>query len=306
MTAAFLATSLAPGRDVALQRAAVQSWRAAGFAVLSVNAASEIPQLARDHPDVTLVAATATAEKIARKPLPYIRTLMGALRAACESGGHALADCTVGLINDDIHLRLAAGDLAEIARAAQGSVILGPRVDVADADALARFAPTGRETYSIGYDYVLMSADVMADFADSPFCLGMPFWDYWLPLMALLKGRRLFALAEPVALHIAHETRWDDGIYVFFHALIAAVLDAARTSRGRDGSAPARQFDLLFDVFGHIYADVFDRGTRATANGAPDPAGIAALAAFYDRFQEVAVHHIKTHAAPLRLAARAA
>ena len=295
---AFLATSLAPGRDLARQRAAVASWRDAGFAVVSVNAAAEVPALTRDHPDVKVIAAAATGEKVAGKPVPYIRDLMQALRGACADSGVSPNACTVGIINDDIHLRLTPAQSRDLERSAQGSVILGARVDVADADAIARFAPSGQETYAVGYDYFLMSGDVLDDFADGPFCLGMPFWDYWLPLMALLKGRPLKALVSPVALHVAHDTRWDDTIYFFFHALIASVLEASKASRGRGPAPEARQFDLLLDILGHVYADVFERGTRAE----PAQAGaVEALAAFYDRFQEVAVHHIKASASPFTL-----
>ena len=126
----FLATSLAPGRDVALQHAAIKSWRDAGFTVLSVNSAAEVPALARDHPDITLITAATTGEKLAGKPVPYIHDLMHALRAAAETSGVALADCLVGIVNDDIHFRLSAEDTRELAKAAQGSVVLGARVDV--------------------------------------------------------------------------------------------------------------------------------------------------------------------------------
>ena len=296
---AFLVTSLAPGRDLGLQRAAVKSWQDAGFTVLSVNAAPEIPALTRDHPGVTLVTAAATAEKVAGKPVPYIHDLLKALRAACQASGTAPADCTVGVINDDIYLRSAPEDLAALHDAARGSLILGARVDVATAADLAAFVPSGDERYSIGYDYFLMSGDLLADFTDGPFCLGMPFWDYWLPLVALLRGRPLKALLSPVALHIDHQTRWDDTIYVFFHALIAAVMDVSRESLSTESSPQARQFALLFDVISHVYNDIFTRGT-----GTPAPGGIETLAAFYDRFQEVAVHHIKTQAKPFSLGAR--
>ena len=72
------------------------------------------------------------------------------------------------------------------------AVIEHPGVDelvlgLAVAAAVA-FVATGAETYSIGYDYFLMSGDLLGDFADSPFCMGMPFWDYWMPLVALLQA----------------------------------------------------------------------------------------------------------------------
>ncbi len=147
-----------------------------------------------------------------------------------------------------------------------------------------------------------MSGDVLEAFADSPFCMGMPFWDYWMPLAALLQGYQLKSLESPVALHVTHETRWDNSVYFFFHSLVAYVIELCRKTSRRDESAAARQFDLLFDVLSHTYNGVFARGTEPLAGtAAPDPVGIAALADFYDRFQEVAVHHIKSRATSIKL-----
>ena len=124
-TPLIIATSLAPGRDLTLQRAAVTSWRDAGFTVLSVNAAAELPTLTRDHPNVTFITAAKTGERVARKPVPYIHDLLKALRADTATRGAALADCVIGVINDDIHFRLSPTQMRELARAAQGSLVLG-------------------------------------------------------------------------------------------------------------------------------------------------------------------------------------
>jgi hypothetical protein len=299
-TPLFLATSLVPSADRALQAAAVESWRNAGASVFSVNGAAEIAALTRDYADVTFVTAAKTAERIAGKPVPYIHDLMKTLRQA--SAGHP--DATVGIINADIHLRFKPADILTLNTGARDSVILGSRVDVPSMDGVKNFAPTGTETYSVGYDYFLMSGNVLDDFSDSPFCLGMPFWDYWLPLIALLKGRTLRSLFAPVALHVGHETRWDNSIYLFFHALVGDVLNVCQKSREQGTSSTARQFDVLCDILGHVYGDVFARGTTpAPGRKDPDEAAVATLAAFYDRFQEVIVHHIKSRAVPLDLGA---
>lgn len=293
----ILATSLAPRRDRDLQAAALASWRAAGFAVISVNGAKESGQVREEFPGVEVIVAERTAEQFAKKPVPYIHDLLSALRRACA--GRDLGACTVGIINADIYIRPLTGLLPALATAAKGALLLGPRVDVPDRAAFAAFAPTGAETYSVGYDYFLMSGDLLDDFAESPFCIGMPFWDYWMPLVALLKGRPLKTVAAPVALHAAHDTRWDDTIYLFFHALISHVLDLCRASTGKGTAADSRQFDLMFDALTHIYAGVFARGTETPPGAtAPPEAAVAALADFYDRFQEVAVHHIKSRALP--------
>lgn len=300
----FLATSIVPGRDHALQAAAVASWLACGFEVLSVNGAAEADAVRKEHPDVMVLPVAATAEKFAKKPVPFIHDILKVLKQAIAARGFAPADCTVGIINADIYLRSVPGLLDFIRREAHGSLLCGPRVDVADMAAFATYAPTGTETYSIGYDYFFLSGTALEDFSDSPFCMGMPFWDYWMPLVTLLKGLPLKTLKSPVALHVHHDTRWDDTVYLFFHALVTYVIELARRTRGQNPSAAGRQFDLFFDFISHHYAGVFTRGTEPPAGAsAADAAGVAMLADFYDRFQQVAVHHIKTQAAPVTLAA---
>jgi len=298
-----LATSLVPGRDRTVQAATVASWRAAGCTVISVNGAAEAPAVRAAFPDVTVVTAATTAERFAHKPVPYIHDLLKALRAACIARDVPLDQCTVGVINADIYLRDVPHLAAALRREAKGAVIMGPRVDVDASDSFVAFRPTGAETYSVGYDYFIMSGDLLDDFADSPFCMGMPFWDYWLPLVALLQGRPLKSLNSAVALHVSHDTRWDDSIYLFFHSLIAAVIELCRKTNGRGSAAESRQFDLLFDVLSFVYNGVFARGTEpGKDSNTPDPAGIAALADFYDRFQQVAVHHIKSRATTITVA----
>lgn len=302
----FLATSLVPGRDRALQAAALASWRAAGFEAISVNGASEAEAVRAEHPGVTVIPVSATAERFAKKPVPYIHDLLKALRAAVAAHGHAPGAATVGIINADIYFRDVPGLADFIAHEARDSLVCGPRVDVPDMSALAGYRPDGRETYAVGYDYFFMPDTLLDAFTDGPFCMGMPFWDYWLPLTALLQGHPLKTLAAPVALHVGHTTRWDDTVYFFFHALVAQVIDHARRTRGALPGAGGLQFDLFFDVVAHLYNGVFARGTRPPPDGAaPDAAGIAMLADFYDRFQEVAVHHIKAQALPIALDAAA-
>ena len=293
----ILATSLVPGRDEALQRTNVESWQTLGFEVLSINGANEAQALEGRYPGVRIVVAQKTAERVARKPVPHIHDLLNALRTRCDEQDTARDQCIVGIINADIYLRPVANLTETIHAQTPGALVLGPRVDVNDASAFKTYRPTGSEAYSVGYDYFLMSGDLLDDFAESPFAMGMPFWDYWLPLVALLQGRPLKSLNAPIALHVQHDAQWDDAIYLFFHSLVAYVIELCRKTVGKDQSAAARQFDFLFDVLSHVYGRAFTQGTAPGKDSpAPDTAGITALADFYDRFQEVAVHHIKSRA----------
>lgn len=286
-----IATSLIPNRDHELQLAAINSWTALGFAIVSVNAASEVDSIRTQFPGVTVVTANRTAEKAAGKPLPFINDM---LKAAHENAPTA---SVVGLLNADIILRSAPNLINALTRDAADAVVMVPRVDVVHLADCATFTATGRETYSIGYDGVFMPPHMIALLPESIFCIGMPFWDYWLPLMVLLKGQPLKSIASPIALHVTHKTRWDKAIYVFFHALVSDMLNVG-TDQKRTIQEPA--FEIAIDVLQHTYADIFDRATGR--NSQDNEANAETLASFYDRLQEVVVHHIKAKAVPLKIA----
>ena len=293
----ILTTSLVPGCDEVLQRTKIESWQKLGFEVISVNGAKEAKALEGLYPSVKIAVIEKTAERIAGKPVPYIHDLVKVLRNRCAEHNKALNQCIVGIINSDIYLR-PVPNLPEIIHTqTPGAIILGPRVDVNDVSDLETYCSSGSETYSVGYDYFLISGELLDDFDESPFAMGMPFWDYWLPLVALLNGRTLRSLNAPVALHVNHKTQWDDSVYFFFHSLVSYVIELCKKTAGHDESASSRQFDFLFEALSHIYRHVFTQGTTPGENlSAPDPACISTLADFYDRFQEIIVHQIKSRA----------
>ncbi|NKB43418.1 MAG: hypothetical protein GKS03_03980 [Alphaproteobacteria bacterium] len=289
-----LATSLAPTDERGVQHAAIQSWLDLGISVVAVNVAQEIDALQPSYPDIHFEPASRTAEQHAKRPVPYIYDLLQTAKAHSQSGD------TIGIINADIFLRPSNDLVPFLSAEAAGSVILGPRVDVSDKGVFESYQSESEPTFSIGYDYFLMSRDLVDDFKDSPFAMGMPFWDYWLPLTAYLNGRPLKTLESPIALHVTHETRWDDTIYLFFHALIAYAIEQSKTDD--DGTDPAsRRLAFFLNVISHHYGFVLDNGTAESNSQAPDDNALGALADFYDRFQETAVHTIKSNATTIRL-----
>src|SRR5262249_2395869 len=81
-----------------------------------------------------------------------------------------------------------------------GAVITGHRNDATSLSkgVLRRFWP--------GFDYFFFdkaTAEVLRDDA-LPFAMGLPFWDYWLPVAAAITGRDVRSLERPAVVHLMH------------------------------------------------------------------------------------------------------
>ncbi len=175
------------------QALCVQSWTRAGFRVVSLNAAEEIPPLAARFPEVKFVAAERDARAVVGRRLPYIADMLALLADGAEP--------VVGIANSDI-LFEPHGNWAGLQAVADAqTVIVGQRYDTKGLIGGALHKLIG------GYDYFFFARGaVNALLAQAPpFAIGLPWWDYWLPLSLALKGWRMRLLERPAAIHLNHE-----------------------------------------------------------------------------------------------------
>ncbi len=193
-----IATSIAPS-NVETQRRAVDSWLELGFSVVSLNIQSEIEQLSCHYPRVKFIPVVRDAASRAGKPLVYLDDVLSAL------AGSGAAVC--GIINSDVELRAKADFSDFIANYAQNGIVYGSRIDIDSVD-----DSQGKE-YLGGFDYFFFSHDVIDCFPRTEFCLGSPWWDYWMPLAPLLAGLSVRKLNSPVAYHRIHDIRWQPELF---------------------------------------------------------------------------------------------
>jgi hypothetical protein len=213
------------------------------------------------------------------------------------------------LINADIVLASRPGSLHKILEVARaGTLICGARVDVDDVaqaqQALSGGQPVSGEL-SGGYDYFALPRPFLdlltSRLTDSRLALGMPFWDYWLPLAALLAGTPTTAVEVPFALHGRHGSDWDQTKFVFFKLFVEALLRQMAPPPGSRLGAGLQQ-SLLWQMvrFEH---DKLIEAAASSSTPAQGQAAQAALADFYDRQFAVFVHHIRTLTPPLDFSA---
>jgi hypothetical protein len=190
----MLVTSVAP-HNVENQQRAIESWRNLGFSVTSLNSEDEANQLRPlfEGVEFSLVARDARAE--CGKPLVYLNDVFAFLR---QSGTPVC-----GVINSDIHLRATPATIRHLLDEAKDSLVFANRVDV---DTLE--STTG-EVFSRGFDVFFFDRAITKYLPLTRFCLGQPWWDYWLPsCMFKVPSIRLKLLAFPLALHVRHALNW--------------------------------------------------------------------------------------------------
>ncbi len=189
-----IATSISP-KNLAKQVKAVESWVKLGFDVVSINCAEEIQKLQGAFPDVKFIQAKRDAREMFGKPFIYFDDFLEYfLRTDSE---------ICGIVNSDILLIGDKGIVSFIKEEAADSLVYGPRINV---DSLERL---DGKFFNEGFDFFFFPKIFGSFFQKSCFCVGMPWWDYWMPLILILEGISVKKLTSPFAYHIKHSFRWN-------------------------------------------------------------------------------------------------
>ncbi len=199
MTGLLIATSIAPGGRVDVQRRAVESWRQAGLTFVSLNSPAEIERLAGDFPDVDFIPQLRDARLAVGKPVIYINDILQHFR---ESGADRF-----GISNSDIFVNGTVMDFVN--DQPEDAFIACPRTEVDD------FGASSGSLDPLGYDAFFFGRATLPVWNETQFCLGMPFWDHWFPMMPLLAGHTCLKLHSAAFQHIPHPVSRDDSFFMF-------------------------------------------------------------------------------------------
>lgn len=211
------------GGDIgaAYQRLCVQSWREAGFHVLSLNAPDEIELLRASFPDVEFVPVTKDGRAAYGKPYVYLHD---AFRL-----GESLNAPSFGLINADILLSQPEWFAGSLTQATQDASLLSYRMD-RTASIMTPGAGTAAQRlrsdqadqpYIYGFDVFFFNRSMASLFQEDVFAIGVPWWDLWVPLNILFHGHKLRLFRKPIAVHLDHQRNWQNSLWrqIFRHVV---------------------------------------------------------------------------------------
>jgi len=203
----LVVTSIAP-RNIERQQACINTWQSLGFSVVSLNIQEEINQLQSLFPNVRFHAVCRDARTETERPLVYVEDIFMYLRG----NGTKIS----GIINSDIYLNVDAGFVSFIAKEAIDNMVFGSRMDI---DSLEDYQDG--VLYDKGFDYFFFDKNLLEHYPPENFCMGMPWWDYWIPLVLSEKGIPIKLLVSPIAYHVKHLMNFSEHRWIKFASYIA-------------------------------------------------------------------------------------
>lgn len=195
MTQITIATSLAPGKEINIQREAINSWGKIGFTVISVNSEEEITVLKPHFPTIEFVRVSKDARNQYGKPYVYFDDIMTSLWKQDSR--------ICGIVNSDIHL-VKEEFYSFLLKEAADSFVYGSRIDVEELKC------TRGQVVQEGFDYFFFDKLIITAYPPSVLCMGLPCWDYWAVLTPLFSGISVKKVMTPHAYHIKHKVNWND------------------------------------------------------------------------------------------------
>lgn len=189
-----IATSLAPGKNLDNQKKVINSWCKMGFKCVSINAPDEIAKLEQDFPNIEFVVAYRDARTEFGKPYIYFDDFLAYFAG---SDSHIC-----GIVNSDIYL-LGEKFHPFISKEAVDSLVYGSRIDIKALDNLQG------KLYEWGFDYFFFDRKIITNYPKSDFCIGLPWWDYWIILVPILCEIPVKKVTALVAYHVKHKNGWN-------------------------------------------------------------------------------------------------
>ena len=207
----LLGTSIAPNSRLEIQKSALESWAENGFDIVSFNTPYEILTLSKNFPAISFIPIMRTGEKYAGKPLPLISDILQHLNLADQK--------YCGIVNSDIYFSSSSPLSDVIKKYAKNSFVYGARFDVNDLKSQeGKYDP-------LGFDYFIFDQTLENKWDNNRFCLGMPFWDHWFPLIPILNGHTVKKIIAPIARHATHPNSWGTSTLAFNDEFIRILID---------------------------------------------------------------------------------
>jgi hypothetical protein len=191
-------TTINPYGNFDAQKEAISSW-ISKFTVYSVNTKLEIEIAKPLYPDVKFIETDNTFQ--------YNKKTLIKLSAILQSAKQIDSNF-IAIINSDIILSDKIKDIF-INKYLNDGIIIGTRWELDENE--SEIYP-----FKSGYDIFIFSKKYIDLFNNTKYVIGLPWWDFYIPLIAIKSGLNVYHIKNKVIFHRTHTTNYDDEVWVKF------------------------------------------------------------------------------------------
>ena len=200
-------------------------------------------------------------------------------------------DCSIcGIINSDICLIPDAGLTSFLCEQARNSLVYGPRFQVKS------FSDTQAIIDPLGFDYFIFDRNLISDWGESYFCLGLPSWDHWFPLVSILTGRSVKKVVSQIAFHTRHDVPINRAVMSLNNEFVSQIIKYFSLTEKNLSRLISAENITLFNEF--QFANTYNSIVEKIDNTITTGDGIGSkyykeLATFFDEFTKYSIHFLE-------------
>lgn len=190
-------TTLNPYGNFDAQHEAMSSW-ASKFSVYSVNTPEEIDIIRDKYPYINFIENEEVYISGKKKLTKLSSILKAARKVNCE---------TVAIVNSDIILNDRVKKILDNKYIRSGLTI-ATRWEIDEDKPYYPFVD--------GYDLFIFNKKYIDLYDNDSYVIGMPWWDYWIPLISITAGIPVYHIKNKVIFHRTHQTNYDHDDWIKF------------------------------------------------------------------------------------------
>lgn len=188
-------TTINPNGNFDSQNEAILSWTSK-YKVYSVNTKDDIEKINDLYPSVTFIE-TEDIYIYKDKELIKLNAMLDVVKSKC------IDNCII--VNSDI---IRNNDIKLNKKHLKDSLIIGSRYEIDGDKPIYQFTK--------GYDLFIFNKKYINTFYNENYVIGMPWWDFWVPVIADKSSLVVYHINDPIIYHRTHQTNYDDDIWIKF------------------------------------------------------------------------------------------
>jgi hypothetical protein len=206
-------TTINPNDLSDTQLNAISSWTKK-YKVYSVNRKEEIERIKDIYKDVNFIE-TDDIYLYKGKNLIKLNAILDSIRKV-SNGLSAIINSDI-ILTDELEINIKSRYLIN-------GIFIGTRYELDNGK---------KYPFIYGYDIFIFNSKYASLFKNEKYVIGMPWWDYWVPICALKNRLNVYHIKDEIIYHKTHETNYEYKIWLNFgenlyNDIIVDVLGADR------------------------------------------------------------------------------